>query len=189
MLVWQRIRRVTRLLLESELYQLTAVGGPRYLPRSVNSAAFRALVPAMPVPLPVEAPPPGLTRSILHAVVVLSSIRSLPLCRTSCFHGASGHGVSSAGWPASSTPQRYDRAVRLKAACAVRTGIVGHLSLLLTATIARLPAVALDVGRRSAAGSRHSAVVSALRMVLAACVVQLLDARHRLLAAAVDTAA
>jgi hypothetical protein len=51
-LVRQGIRRVTRLMLESELYQLTAVGGPRYLPRSVNSAAFRALVPALPLPLP-----------------------------------------------------------------------------------------------------------------------------------------
>jgi hypothetical protein len=59
----------------------------------------------------------------------------------------------------------------------------------LITTTARLPAVALDVGRRSAAGSRHSAVLSALRVVLAACVVQLLDARHRLPAAAVDTAA
>lgn len=37
------IRPVTRLMLESELYQLTAVGGPRYLPRTVNSAAFAAL--------------------------------------------------------------------------------------------------------------------------------------------------
>jgi hypothetical protein len=46
---------VTRLMLESELYQLTAVGGPRYLPRSVNSAAFRALVPALPMPLPDDA--------------------------------------------------------------------------------------------------------------------------------------
>lgn len=42
----QAIRPVTRLMLESELYQLTAVGGPRYLPRSVNSAAFLALVGA-----------------------------------------------------------------------------------------------------------------------------------------------
>lgn len=36
-------------MLESELYQLTAVGGPRYLPRSVNSAAFLALVTLPPV--------------------------------------------------------------------------------------------------------------------------------------------
>lgn len=40
---FRAIRPVTRLMLESELYQLTAVGGPRYLPRSVNSAAFLAL--------------------------------------------------------------------------------------------------------------------------------------------------
>lgn len=31
-------------MLESELYQLTAVGGPRYLPRTVNTAAHEALV-------------------------------------------------------------------------------------------------------------------------------------------------
>ena len=39
----QAIRPVTRLRLESTLYQLTAVGGPRYLTRRVNSAAFVAL--------------------------------------------------------------------------------------------------------------------------------------------------
>lgn len=39
----QAIRPVTRLMLESTLYQLTAVGGPRYLTRRVNSAAFVAL--------------------------------------------------------------------------------------------------------------------------------------------------
>ncbi len=37
------VRRFTSLRLESELYQLTLVGGPRYLPRSVNRAAFAAL--------------------------------------------------------------------------------------------------------------------------------------------------
>jgi hypothetical protein len=39
----QAIRPVTRLALEGTLYQLTVVGGPRYLPRSVNTAAFLAL--------------------------------------------------------------------------------------------------------------------------------------------------
>ena len=37
------VRHFTRLRLESELYQLTLVGGPRYLPRSVNRAAFATL--------------------------------------------------------------------------------------------------------------------------------------------------
>mmetsp|Transcript_1655 Transcript_1655/g.4818 ORF Transcript_1655/g.4818 Transcript_1655/m.4818 type:complete len:394 (-) Transcript_1655:573-1754(-) len=40
---FKAIRPVTRLMLESSLYQLTAVGGPRYLTRRVNSAAFVAL--------------------------------------------------------------------------------------------------------------------------------------------------
>jgi hypothetical protein len=37
------VRHFTSLRLESELYQLTLVGGPRYLPRSVNHAAFATL--------------------------------------------------------------------------------------------------------------------------------------------------
>lgn len=40
---FKAIRPVTRLALEGTLYQLTVVGGPRYLPRSVNTAAFLAL--------------------------------------------------------------------------------------------------------------------------------------------------
>lgn len=37
------VRRETKVRLESELYQLTLVGGPRYLPRSVNQAAFATM--------------------------------------------------------------------------------------------------------------------------------------------------
>ncbi|KAK9809976.1 hypothetical protein WJX72_002897 [[Myrmecia] bisecta] len=36
-------RSITRLRLQAELYSLTTVGGPRYPPKSVNVAAFRAL--------------------------------------------------------------------------------------------------------------------------------------------------
>lgn len=36
-------RKVTRLRLQAELYHLTSSGGPRYLPRAVNQAAFDAL--------------------------------------------------------------------------------------------------------------------------------------------------
>lgn len=36
-------RTVTRLRLQAELYSLTSSGGPRYLPRAVNQAAFDAL--------------------------------------------------------------------------------------------------------------------------------------------------
>ena len=36
-------RKVTRLRLQGELYNLTSSGFPRYLPRSVNQAAFNAL--------------------------------------------------------------------------------------------------------------------------------------------------
>ena len=37
------VRSETAVRLESEIYQLTLVGGPRYLPRSVNEAAFATL--------------------------------------------------------------------------------------------------------------------------------------------------
>ncbi|KAK9805743.1 hypothetical protein WJX73_004906 [Symbiochloris irregularis] len=36
-------RRITRIRLQAELYSLTSRGGPRYLPRSVNAAAFQVL--------------------------------------------------------------------------------------------------------------------------------------------------
>lgn len=36
-------RKVTRLRLQAELYSLTSSGGPRYLSRDVNQAAFNAL--------------------------------------------------------------------------------------------------------------------------------------------------
>lgn len=36
-------KQITKLRLQAELYSLTSSGGPRYLPRSVNQAAFQAL--------------------------------------------------------------------------------------------------------------------------------------------------
>ncbi|DBB03908.1 TPA: hypothetical protein ACH3X1_012993 [Trebouxia sp. C0004] len=36
-------KKITKLRLQAELYSLTSAGGPRYLPRSVNQAAFQAL--------------------------------------------------------------------------------------------------------------------------------------------------
>ncbi len=36
-------KKITKLRLQAELYSLTSSGGPRYLPRSVNQAAFQAL--------------------------------------------------------------------------------------------------------------------------------------------------
>lgn len=36
-------RKITRLRLQAELYSLTSSGSPRYLPRSVHQAAFKAL--------------------------------------------------------------------------------------------------------------------------------------------------
>lgn len=37
------VRTITKLRLQAELYGLTSAGGPRYLSRDVNQAAFRAL--------------------------------------------------------------------------------------------------------------------------------------------------
>ncbi|KAK9822986.1 hypothetical protein WJX81_000828 [Elliptochloris bilobata] len=44
-----RCKRTTRLRLQAELYSLTQVGGPRYVPRAVNAAAFRALDALFPM--------------------------------------------------------------------------------------------------------------------------------------------
>ncbi|CAL5225631.1 g8487 [Coccomyxa viridis] len=44
-----RCKQLTRLRLQAELYALTQVGGPRYVPRSVNQAAFRVLDALFPM--------------------------------------------------------------------------------------------------------------------------------------------
>ena len=44
--------RMTRLRLQAELYSLTLSGGPRYLPRSVNRAAFQTLNRLFPMVRP-----------------------------------------------------------------------------------------------------------------------------------------
>ncbi|CAL8466912.1 g6448 [Coccomyxa elongata] len=46
---FQRCKRITRLRLQAELYSLTQVGGPRYVPRSVNKAAFNVLDALFPM--------------------------------------------------------------------------------------------------------------------------------------------
>ena len=43
---------MTRLRLQAELHSLTLSGGPRYLPRSVNQAAFQTLNRLFPMVRP-----------------------------------------------------------------------------------------------------------------------------------------